>query len=59
ILILVGAKYNALVQIPGLFILSVGCLYAIKGYLGMLAHRMTASFKSPPGHSETHYDKDK
>ena len=58
VLILLGAKYQALIQIPGLLVLAVGSLYAIKGYLGILAYRMTAGFKPPPSRSETRLDKD-
>jgi hypothetical protein len=46
--ILIGAKFAPIVQIPGLILLAVGSLYSIRGYLGILAHRMTASFKPPP-----------
>jgi hypothetical protein len=54
-LILVGAKYAPLLQILGLLLLLIGGGYAGKGYLGILAFRMTASFKSPP----SSFDKDK
>jgi hypothetical protein len=55
VLILAGAKYSPFLQIPGLVILAIGSLYSIKGYLGILAFRMTASFKPPP----SEFDKDK
>lgn len=48
VVILIGAKFAPIIQIPGLVLLAVGSLYAIRGYLGILAHRMTASFKPPP-----------
>ncbi|WP_293746250.1 hypothetical protein [uncultured Paraglaciecola sp.] len=48
VVILIGAKIAPIIQIPGLIILAVGSLYSIRGYLGILAHRMTASFKPPP-----------
>lgn len=48
VVILIGAKLAPIIQIPGLIILAVGVLYSIRGYLGILAHRMTASFKAPP-----------
>lgn len=54
IIILSGAKLAPLIQIPGLIILAVGSLYSIRGYLGILAHRMTASFKPPA----SEFDKD-
>jgi hypothetical protein len=44
-----------IIQIPGLIILAVGSLYSIRGYLGILANRMTASFKPTP----SEFDKDK
>lgn len=53
--ILVGAKFAPIIQIPGLVLLAVGSLYSLRGYLGILAHRMTASFKAPP----SEFDKDK
>ena len=53
--VLIGAKYAPIIQIPGLILLAVGSLYSIRGYLGILAHRMTASFKPPP----SGLDKDK
>ncbi len=46
--VLIGAKLAPIIQIPGLVLLAVGSLYSIRGYLGILAHRMTASFKPPP-----------
>jgi hypothetical protein len=46
--VLIGAKYAPIIQIPGLVFLALGSLYSIRGYLGILAHRMTASFKPPP-----------
>jgi hypothetical protein len=48
VVVLVGAKFAPIIQIPGLVLLAVGSLYSIRGYLGILAHRMTASFKPPP-----------
>lgn len=53
--ILVGAKYAPIIQIPGLILLAFGSLFSLRGYLGILAHRMTASFKAPP----SEFDKDK
>jgi hypothetical protein len=53
--VLIGAKYAPIIQIPGLVLLAVGSLYSFRGYLGILAHRMTASFKPPP----SQFDKDK
>lgn len=53
--VLVGAKYAPIIQIPGLVLLALGSLYSFRGYLGILAHRMTDSFKPPPSQS----DKDK
>lgn len=53
--ILIGAKYAPIIQIPGLVLLAIGSLYSGRGYLGILAHRMTASFKPPP----SEFDKDK
>ena len=47
-MVLLGAKFAPMIQIPGLLLLVVGSLYSIRGYLGILAHRMTASFKPPP-----------
>ena len=47
IVVLLGAKYAPIIQIPGLILLAVGSLYSIRGYLGILANRMTASFKPP------------
>jgi hypothetical protein len=55
ILILIGAKYLFWLQIPGLILIAVGLVPAIYGYLGILAHRMTAGFKRPP----SSFDKDK
>jgi hypothetical protein len=55
IILLVGANYAPIIQIPGLILLAAGSLYSIRGYLGILAHRMTASFKPPP----FGFDKDK
>jgi hypothetical protein len=55
VIILIGAKFAPVIQIPGLILLAVGSLYSIRGYLGILAHRMTASFKAPP----SQFDKDK
>jgi len=55
VVILIGAKFAPIIQIPGLIILAMGSLYSIRGYLGILAHRMTNSFKPPP----SEYDKDK
>jgi hypothetical protein len=55
LLILAGAAYAPLIQIPGLLLLAVGILYSAKGYLGLLANRMTASFKPPA----SGFDKDK
>ncbi len=54
-MILIGTKIVPIIQIPGLVLLAVGSYYSIKGYLGILAHRMTASFKPPP----SEFDKDK
>ncbi|MGS2721080.1 hypothetical protein [Paraglaciecola aestuariivivens] len=53
--ILLGAKYYYWLQIPGLLLLVIGSLYAIKGYFGILAYRMSASFTPPP----SRFDKDK
>lgn len=53
--VLIGAKFAPIIQIPGLVLLVVGSLYSFRGYLGILAHRMTSSFKPPP----SEYDKDK
>jgi hypothetical protein len=53
--VLIGAKFAPIIQIPGLVLLAVGSLYSIRGYFGILAHRMTASFKPPP----SQFDKDK
>ena len=46
--VLVGAKFAPIIQIPGLILLAIGSLYSFRGYVGILAHRMTASFKAPP-----------
>lgn len=46
--ILIGAKYAPIIQIPGLVLLAVGSLYSVRGYLGILAHRLTVNFKPPP-----------
>lgn len=54
-IILIGSKYAPIIQIPGLVLLAVGSLYSIRGYLGILANRMTSSFKRPP----SEFDKDK
>ena len=48
IAVLIGAKFAPIIQIPGLVLLVVGSLYSVRGYLGILAHRLTASFKPPP-----------
>jgi hypothetical protein len=53
--VLIGAKFAPIIQIPGLVLLTLGSLYSIRGYLGILAHRMTASFKPSP----SLFDKDK
>jgi hypothetical protein len=53
--VLIGAKFAPLIQIPGLVLLAVGSFYSIRGYLGILAHRLTANFKPPP----SEFDKDK
>lgn len=50
-----GAKFAPIIQLPGLVFLAVGSCYSFRGYLGILAHRMTVSFKSPP----SEFDKDK
>ncbi|WP_158972669.1 hypothetical protein [Paraglaciecola sp. L3A3] len=55
LLILLGAKYWFWLQVPGLILITIGLVPAIIGYLGILAHRMTAGFKKPP----TSFDKDK
>lgn len=59
VLILIGAKGDAKywfwLQVPGLILIAVGLVPAIIGYLGILAHRMTAGFKRPP----SSFDKDK
>ena len=55
VIVLIGAKYAHSIQILGLALLAVGSLYSIRGYLGILAHRMTLSFKPPP----SQFDKDK
>lgn len=55
VLILLGAKYFIWLQIPGLFFLAIGLIFAIVGYVGILAHRLTAGFKPPPDF----FDKDK
>lgn len=52
IVILVGAKYAPIIQIPGLIILAIGSLYAARGYLGIIVHRMTSSFKLPPSEND-------
>jgi hypothetical protein len=55
IAVLIGAKFAPIIQIPGLVLLVVGSLYSIRGYLGILAYRIIASFKPPP----SPFDKDK
>ncbi|MGJ8679791.1 hypothetical protein [Paraglaciecola sp.] len=54
VLILLGARYWFWLQIPGLLLIAIGIIPAIIGYLGILAHRMTAGFKPPP----SSFDKD-
>jgi hypothetical protein len=53
--VLIGSKYAPVIQIPGLVFLTVVSLYSLRGYPGILAHRMTASFKLLP----SQFDKDK
>ena len=53
--VLIGAKFAPIIQIPGLVLLAIGSLYSLRGYVGILAHRMTASFKQQP----SEFDKDK
>mgnify|MGYP006945857709 CR=1 FL=1 len=55
IIILIGTKFVPIIQISGLILLTIGSLYAFRGYLGILAHRLTTSFKPPP----SQFDKDK
>lgn len=40
-LILLGASYWVLLQIPGLLILATGFIFAAKGYLGIFANRFS------------------
>jgi hypothetical protein len=55
VVVLIGAKFAPIIQIPGLVLLAVGSVYSIRGYLGILLQRMTNSFKAPP----SQFDKDK
>ncbi|TRY33341.1 hypothetical protein [Aliiglaciecola sp. M165] len=41
VFILLGAKYWALLQVPGLLILAGGFVFAAKGYLGIFANRFS------------------
>ena len=55
VVVLIGAKSAPIIQMPGLVLLAVGSAYSIRGYLGILLHRMINSFKVPP----SQFDKDK
>ena len=55
ILILIGSQNCMWLQIPGLIGLGIGCVFALYGYIGILAYRMQNAFSL----SNAHRDKDK
>jgi hypothetical protein len=42
--IFAGYKWHPLIQVPGLILLLPALFFAGKGYLGILKHRLSASF---------------
>jgi len=42
--ILAGARWQPLLQLPGLLLLVAALIYAIKGYMGILRYRLTSAF---------------
>ncbi|WP_339772195.1 hypothetical protein [uncultured Paraglaciecola sp.] len=54
-LVLLGANSWIWLQIPGLLALIIGCIYALYGYVGILAYRMQSAFSL----TNAEHDKDK
>ncbi|MEH6713268.1 hypothetical protein [Paraglaciecola polaris] len=43
-LVLLGSKSLVWLQVPGLIALAIGCIFALYGYIGILAYRMKSAF---------------
>lgn len=57
ILIFSGYAYLAILQIPGLLVLLIALVFAVRGYVGILSYRLTQFKVQTSSRKHTQFDK--